>query len=80
LRALREAGRHVPDDVAVVGFDDVEDCLYTAPPLSSVSPDKQALAETAVDLLVQRMDGIGPAQPREVFPPYRLVVRESSGG
>jgi DNA-binding LacI/PurR family transcriptional regulator len=78
LRALRETGRRVPDDVAVVGFDDVEECLYTAPPLSSISPDKQAVAEAAVDLLVQRMDGTGPTQAQEVFPPYRLVVRESS--
>jgi DNA-binding LacI/PurR family transcriptional regulator len=80
LRALREAGRRVPDDVAVVGFDDVEECMYTAPPLTSVSPDKRAVAETAVDLLIQRMDGTGPTQPREVFPPYRLVVRESTSG
>jgi DNA-binding LacI/PurR family transcriptional regulator len=78
LRALREAGRRVPDDVAVVGFDDVEDCLYTAPPLTSVSPDKEAIAATAVDLLLHRMDQAGPVEAREVFPPYRLVVRESS--
>jgi DNA-binding LacI/PurR family transcriptional regulator len=80
LRALREAGRLVPADVAVVGFDDVEDCLYTAPPLTSVSPDKEAIAATALELLIQRMDRTAPDEPQEVFPAYRLVVRESSDG
>jgi DNA-binding LacI/PurR family transcriptional regulator len=79
LRALREAGRRVPADVAVVGFDDVEDCLYTAPPLTSVSPDKPAIAAHAVDLIIERMTaGSPPADPREIFPPFSLVVRESS--
>jgi DNA-binding LacI/PurR family transcriptional regulator len=80
LRALREAGRRVPADVAVVGFDDIEECQYTAPPLTSVAPDKPAIARAAVDLLVRRMDGETLTEPQEVFPPYRLVIRESSGG
>jgi DNA-binding LacI/PurR family transcriptional regulator len=80
LRALREAGRRVPQDVAVVGFDDVEDCLYTTPPLTSIAPDKDAIAATAIDLLVRRMEGTAPAQPQEVFPRFALAVRESSGG
>ncbi|MEP7178822.1 MAG: LacI family DNA-binding transcriptional regulator [Pseudonocardiales bacterium] len=78
LRALREAGRLVPDDVAVVGFDDIEECLYTAPALSSVSPDKEAIAQTAIDLLIQRMGATTAMEPQEVFPPYRLAVRASS--
>jgi DNA-binding LacI/PurR family transcriptional regulator len=78
LRALRETGRRVPEDVAVVGFDDVAECAYTDPPLSTIAPDKAAVAEAAVGLLLQRMAGEGPSEPREVFPPYRLVVRESS--
>jgi DNA-binding LacI/PurR family transcriptional regulator len=80
LRALREAGRRVPEDVAVVGFDDVEDCLYTAPPLTSVAPDKEAIAATAIELLVNRMDATAPDEPQEVFPPFALVVRESTAG
>jgi DNA-binding LacI/PurR family transcriptional regulator len=78
LRALREAGRAVPGDVAVVGFDDVEDCRYTDPPLTSIAPDKAAIAATALDLLIARMGASGPVEPQEVFPPYELVVRQSS--
>jgi DNA-binding LacI/PurR family transcriptional regulator len=80
MRALREAGRRIPEDVAVVGFDDIEECQYAAPPLTSVAPDKAAVADTAVDLLLERMDGTGPPEPREVFPPHRLAVRASTGG
>jgi DNA-binding LacI/PurR family transcriptional regulator len=80
LRALREAGRRVPQDVAVVGFDDVEECLYTTPPLTSIAPDKPAIAAAAVDLLMRRMAREPDLEPQEVFPPFELVVRESSGG
>jgi DNA-binding LacI/PurR family transcriptional regulator len=79
LSALHGAGYRVPQDVALVGFDDVAECRYSTPALSSVSPDKQAVAEHAVRLLVQRMNNTGPLEPQEVFPPYQLVVRESSG-
>jgi DNA-binding LacI/PurR family transcriptional regulator len=80
LRALHEFGRRVPDDVAVIGFDDVEECAFSLPSLSSVAPDKAAVAEAAVGLLVQRMSAELPIEPREVFPPYRLVPRESTLG
>jgi DNA-binding LacI/PurR family transcriptional regulator len=78
LRALAEAGRRVPEDVAVVGFDDVQECRYSTPPLSSISPDKRAIAECAMELLVQRMHQTAPEQPQEISPDYRLVVRQSS--
>ena len=80
LRALREAGRRVPDDVAVIGFDNIEECEYTAPPLSSIAPDKQAIARTALELLTRRIDSPGPLEPHEAFPPYELVPRASTIG
>jgi DNA-binding LacI/PurR family transcriptional regulator len=80
LRALADAGRRVPADVAVVGFDDVEECAYSAPPLTSIAPDKAAVAEAAVRLLAQRMSSASALEPREVFPPYLLVQRASTTG
>lgn len=81
LRAAGDRGVRVPDDLAVVGFDDIEDGRWSRPSLSTVAPDKQRLAEVAIDRL---LDLIGRhttgAQPARSTPtPYELVVRESSG-
>ncbi|MFC0672557.1 LacI family DNA-binding transcriptional regulator [Brachybacterium hainanense] len=77
LAGLRRAGLRVPEDVAVIGYDDTPDALFTAPPLSSISPDKQVLARTALDLLTERVRGYdGP--PRIIENPYTLEAREST--
>lgn len=77
LSRLRRHGRRVPEDVAVIGYDDTPDAPFTSPPLTTVSPDKQALATTVLDLLIERIGGYdGP--PRTVMTPYDLVVREST--
>ena len=74
LRGLALAGLRVPDDVAVLGWDDTAMARYSTPALSSVSPDKRALAETALRLLMDRMggyDGIG----RHEIVPHSIVER-----
>ncbi|WP_262424803.1 LacI family DNA-binding transcriptional regulator [Brachybacterium sp. Z12] len=77
LAALRRRGRQVPEDVAVIGYDDTPDALFASPPLSTISPDKASLASTALDLLDERIRGYdGP--PRTVDTPYTLVVRGST--
>lgn len=77
LRTLYEAGVSVPDEVAVVGWDDIEDGRFAMPSLTTVSPDKQWLARTALDRIARRLGG--EDLPGEVLVgPHRLVVRESS--
>ncbi|WP_207800107.1 MULTISPECIES: LacI family DNA-binding transcriptional regulator [Cellulomonas] len=82
LRALARAGRRVPDDVAVIGFDNIGDGRFSNPSLSSVDPGREEIAETAVAMLVERIE----ADPRDVRPPrlhkaaFRIVARESTGG
>lgn len=81
MRTLTERGLRVPEDVAVVGFDDIEEGRYAAVSLSTVSPDKGALARLAVDCLVERIAAGGagePLPPRRIMPGYRLIVREST--
>jgi DNA-binding LacI/PurR family transcriptional regulator len=80
LRALADLGVRVPDDVAVVGVDDVEDGRYSSPSLTTVALDKAQIARTAVELLAARLDGARDGPPRVVVAVHRLVVRESTAG
>ncbi|MFR9776518.1 LacI family DNA-binding transcriptional regulator [Micromonospora sp. MS34] len=78
LRALHEAGLRVPGDVAVAGFDDIEDGRFSVPTLSTVSPDKEGIARLAVDLLASRLAGDADGPPREIVAPHRIALRESA--
>ncbi|MET7570682.1 LacI family DNA-binding transcriptional regulator [Streptomyces sp. NPDC005492] len=78
LHSVRERGLSVPGDVAVVGFDDVEAARYTAPPLTTVVPDKGELARLAVKALLERIDGVEDEEATVLVAGHRLVVRESS--
>ncbi|GAA1924915.1 LacI family DNA-binding transcriptional regulator [Microbacterium aoyamense] len=75
MRALADTGRRIPDDVAVVGFDDVADAADFRPPLTTVRQDFDALGERAVTALV---GSIGGAAPVAEIVPTRLIVRESA--
>lgn len=77
LQALRAAGRRVPGDVAVVGWDDTALAAHTVPALSSVAPDKTAIARIALDLLLERIDGETGAG-RHRIAPHSISVRESA--
>ena len=91
LRALHEHGVRVPEDVAVIGFDDVEGGRYSVPTLSTVAPDKAAVAKVAVQLLQHRIEeAAGPEEvnegaesgvpPQDRIVAHRLVLRESTEG
>ncbi len=76
LRAFAEAGRAVPGDVSVVGFDDVADAADYRPPLTTVHQDFDALGARAVAALVDGIEAGAPAAFETV--PTRLVVRAST--
>ncbi|MDQ0845294.1 MULTISPECIES: LacI family DNA-binding transcriptional regulator [unclassified Streptomyces] len=77
LRALRDAGRGVPDDIAVVGFDDIPMARHTAPPLTTVRQPMREMGETAARLLLARLGG-EPIPDEPVVLPTELVVRGSA--
>ncbi|MFB7708556.1 LacI family DNA-binding transcriptional regulator [Streptomyces sp. NPDC056105] len=79
MRVLSERGMRVPEDVAVVGFDDVVEGHFGAVTLTSVSPDKEAIARMAVESVLARLSGQAP-EPRRVWADYRLIARESTLG
>jgi DNA-binding LacI/PurR family transcriptional regulator len=76
LRAFADAGRRVPEDVAVVGFDDVVDAADYRPPLSTVRQDFDTLGARAVAVLIAMLERDVAPEVHEV--PAALVVRASS--
>jgi len=79
IRALADRGLRVPEDVALVGFDDIEDGRFSVPTLTTIAPDKEQIAAGCLDTLAARI--LDPsAAGQEVVTSYELVVRESTGG
>jgi DNA-binding LacI/PurR family transcriptional regulator len=78
MEALRHSGMRVPDDVAVVGFDDITFASLVSPALTTVAQPKYRMGQLAMDRLLALMDGVGGRPQHTVLPP-QLVVRESCG-
>jgi LacI family transcriptional regulator len=78
LRALREAGRRVPDDIALVGFEDLPLAQQTDPPLTAVSQPMAAIGNQLVGMLLDIMEN-GADPPRRLVFPQELVIRQSCG-
>lgn len=80
MRAFYEAGRRIPEDVSIVGFDDVPEAEHLFIPLTTVRQDFEAAGRRAVAELLTRLgtDG-GPVPEHDVVIPVELVVRASSG-
>lgn len=76
LRTLREAGRRVPEDVAVIGFDDIETAAYTEPPLTTVRQPIVELGRQGTRLLLRLAAG-EDVEPALILP-TELVIRESA--
>jgi DNA-binding LacI/PurR family transcriptional regulator len=77
LRALRELGRRVPDDVAVIGFDDVQLASYADPPLTTIRQPVELLGQEMVRLLLHRQSN-PDGEPQTLILPTELVVRSSA--
>jgi DNA-binding LacI/PurR family transcriptional regulator len=78
LRALREAGKRVPDEVAAVGFDDVPQAATADPPLTTIRQPIQQTGALAVDMLIDILEN-GADPPRRIILPTELVIRASCG-
>ena len=79
LRAVFDAGLRVPEDVAIIGIDDIEEGRYSRPSLSTVSLDTPFIAEGAVARIVARI-GDPDAEAVELIAPHAVIPRESTVG
>jgi DNA-binding LacI/PurR family transcriptional regulator len=77
LRALRDLGRRVPEDVAIVGFDDAQLASYADPPLTTVRQPVELLGQEMVRLLLHRLSD-PDGEPRTIILPTELVIRSSA--
>lgn len=78
IRAIRETGLRVPEDISVVGFDDIREAAYHLPSLTTVRQPLRRMGAIAAQCLIERIEGADGPSARIAIEP-ELVVRESSG-
>jgi LacI family transcriptional regulator len=79
LRALRDTGLQVPEDLALVGFDDLPADLVVDPFLTVAAQPAYEMGQQATELLLRRLSGEAPEAYQEVLLPTEIIVRQSSG-
>jgi LacI family transcriptional regulator len=78
IRAFQEAGKQVPRDISVVGFDDIPGAAFHSPSLTTIRQPLRRMGEIAVEILVSRIDESKEGE-REIAVQPEIVVRESTG-
>jgi DNA-binding LacI/PurR family transcriptional regulator len=79
IRALREAGRRVPEDVSVIGFDDIQSAAYQNPGLTTIRQPLREMGMTAAETLVRRINAPKSAEyPKNIVVEPELIVRGST--
>jgi LacI family transcriptional regulator len=79
IRALKDAGLRVPEDVSVVGFDDIQSAAYSTPSLTTVRQPLFEMGQRGAKILLERIANREAPQPAEVVMEPELVIRESTG-
>lgn len=77
MRAIREVGLRIPDDIALIVFDDMEVFTMTIPPISAVAQPASMIGERAMKLLVQHISNPGDHLPEVTILPTELILRGS---
>lgn len=78
MKAILEQGLRVPEDISIVGFDDIALASYLNPPLTTIAQPKYELGRMAAQLVIQRITSSGSREKREIVLESRLVVRGST--
>ena len=80
MRVMQEAGIVIPTDVAVVGFDNLDEAAYSLPSLTTIDPGREQIATSAVEILLDRIGHRGESAlaAREIMTDFSIVEREST--
>jgi DNA-binding LacI/PurR family transcriptional regulator len=79
MRVLQEAGYRIPADVSVIGFDNLDEAMYSLPSLTTVDPGRTEIAEVAVRSLMERIESSDSVEPPRLhLAQFRIVEREST--
>jgi LacI family transcriptional regulator len=76
IRAIQEAGSSVPEDIAVIGFDDIPAAATSKPPLTSIRQPIQQTGKIVAEMLIDMIEHPNP-QPHRVILPTELIIRSS---
>jgi LacI family transcriptional regulator len=76
--AIREAKLSIPEDIALVGLDDIPAAKLVHPPLTTITQMQEDIGRTAAEMIFERIEGTAPDKPRLVEMPFELIVRESA--
>jgi LacI family transcriptional regulator len=78
MQAVREAGLRLPEDIAVVGFDDIPTARLISPSLTTISQHQEQIGRRAAQMLFERLNGEAPLGGRTEAMPFELIVRQSA--
>lgn len=78
MKAIRDAGLRVPEDIAVVGFDDIPAAQMVTPALTTIRQHQQEMGQRAAELVMERLQGKAPEGGRDLEMPFELVMRDSA--
>lgn len=76
IAAARERGLFVPEDISIIGFDDIELAAYVVPSLTTVRQDRAQIGQTCAEILLRILDGANLC-PKTIRIPTRLIIRNS---
>jgi LacI family transcriptional regulator len=78
IKAIFEAGKRIPHDIALVGYDDIEVSEYLFPPLTTVRQPSYEIGETAASILLDKIESEGKQELKQVTLKPKLIIRETT--
>jgi len=79
IKALKEQGLNIPQDISIIGFDDLPSSQLTDPPLTSIKVSKTRIGRRAFQLLKRRLQAAKPLPYEKIFVGSELIIRDSLG-